>query len=33
LPPGGLLNWNVVASEQLQRRESVDDFRLAMRIN
>ena len=33
LPPGGLLNWNVVASEQLQRRESVEDFRLAMRIN
>ena len=33
LPPAGLLNWNVVASEQLQRREAVDDVRLAMGIN
>ena len=29
----GLPNWNVVASEQFQRREADDDVRLAMGIN
>lgn len=32
-PPAGLLNWNLVAREQFQRREAVDDVMLASRLN